>query len=210
MLLKKEREQVSAYGRKMIDNGLVKGTGGNLSIYNRGENLVAISPGGMDYYDIKPEDVVVVNLSREIVDSVNKPSSEIDMHLMIYEKRSEISSIVHTHSICTSSISCLRIGIPPVHYLIGFAGKDVRCAEYATYGTKELAVNACRAMEGRKAALLANHGLIAGAESLKQAFDIAEIVEYCAEIYIKIGSLGDPVLIDEKEMETIIEKFKTY
>jgi len=87
MLLKKEREQVSAYGRKMIDNGLVKGTGGNLSIYNRGENLVAISPGGMDYYDIKPEDVVVVNLSREIVDSVNKPSSEIDMHLMIYEKK---------------------------------------------------------------------------------------------------------------------------
>jgi L-fuculose-phosphate aldolase len=210
MLLKKERELVSEYGRKMIDNGLVKGTGGNLSILNRGENLVAISPGGMDYYDIKPEDVVVVNESGEIVDSVNKPSSEIDMHLMIYEKRSEISSIIHTHSICTSSISCLRIGIPPVHYLIGFAGKDVRCAEYATYGTKELAVNACRAMEDRKAALLANHGLVAGAESLKQAFDIAENVEYCAEIYIKIASLGDPVLIDEKEMENIIEKFKNY
>jgi len=210
MLLKKERELVSEYGRKMIDNGLVKGTGGNLSIYNRRENLVAISPGGMDYYDIKPEDVVVVNESGEIVDSVNKPSSEIDMHLMIYAKRSEISSIIHTHSICTSSISCLRIGIPPVHYLIGFAGKDVRCAEYATYGTKELAVNACSAMEDRKAALLPNHGLVAGAESLKQAFDIAEIVEYCAEIYIKIGALGDPVLIDEKEMENIIEKFKNY
>ncbi len=210
MLLKNERELVSEYGRKMIDNGLVKGTGGNLSIYNRRENLVAISPGGMDYYDIKPEDVVVVNESGKIVDSVNKPSSEIDMHLMIYEKRPEISSILHTHSICTSSISCLRIGIPPVHYLIGFAGTDVRCAEYATYGTKELAVNACRAMEDRKAVLLANHGLVAGAESLKQAFDIAEIVEYCAEIYIKIRSLGDPVLIDEKEMGNIIDKFKNY
>ncbi len=210
MILKNEREQIAAYGRKMIDNGLVKGTGGNLSIINRGEGLVAISPAGMDYFDIDPEDVVIVNLSRGIIDSGNKPSSEIDMHLMLYEKREDISSVIHTHSICTSSISCLRVGIPPVHYLIGFAGKDVRCAEYATYGTKELAVNVCRAMEGRKAALLANHGLVAGADTLKQAFDIAEIVEYCAEIYIKIRSIGDPVLIGEEEMKTVIEKFKNY
>jgi L-fuculose-phosphate aldolase len=210
MILKNEREQIVAYGRKMIDNGLVQGTGGNLSIFNRGEGLVAISPAGMDYFDINSEDVVIVNLSGEVVDSGNRPSSEIDMHLMLYEKREDISSVIHTHSICTSSISCLRVGIPPVHYLIGFAGKDVRCAEYATYGTKELAVNACMAMEGRKAALLANHGLIAGADILKQAFDIAEIVEYCAEIYIKIRSIGDPVLIDEEEMKTVIEKFKNY
>jgi L-fuculose-phosphate aldolase len=210
MILKKEREQIAAYGRKMIDNGLVQGTGGNLSIFNRGEGLVAISPAGMDYFDINSEDVVIVNLSGEVVDSGNRPSSEIDMHLMLYEKREDISSVIHTHSICTSSISCLRVGIPPVHYLIGFAGKDVRCAEYATYGTKELAVNACMAMVGRKAALLANHGLVAGADTLKQAFDIAEIVEYCAEIYIKIRSIGDPVLIDEEEMKTVIEKFKNY
>jgi L-fuculose-phosphate aldolase len=210
MILKNEREQIAAYGRKMIDNGLVKGTGGNLSIINRGEGLVAISPAGMDYFDIDPEDVVIVNLSGGIIDSGNKPSSEIDMHLMLYEKRDDISSVIHTHSICTSSISCLRIGIPPVHYLIGFAGKDVRCAEYATYGTKQLAVNACMAMEGRKAALLSNHGLVAGADTLKQAFDIAEIVEYCAEIYIKIRSIGDPVLIGEEEMKTVIEKFKNY
>ena len=210
MILKNEREQIAAYGRKMIDDGLVKGTGGNLSIFNRGEELVAISPAGMDYFDIYSEDVVIVNLSGEVVDSGNRPSSEIDMHLMLYEKREDISSVIHTHSICTSSISCLRVGIPPVHYLIGFAGKDVRCAEYATYGTKELAVNACMAMEGRKAALLANHGLVAGADTLKQAFDIAEIVEYCAEIYIKIRSIGDPVLIDEEEMKTVIEKFKNY
>ena len=210
MILKNEREQIVAYGRKMIDDGLVKGTGGNLSIFNRGEELVAISPAGMDYFDINSEDVVIVNLSGEVVDSGNRPSSEIDMHLMLYKKREDISSVIHTHSICTSSISCLRVGIPPVHYLIGFAGKDVRCAEYATYGTKELAVNACMAMEGRKAALLANHGLVAGADTLKQAFDIAEIVEYCAEIYIKIRSIGDPVLIDEEEMKTVIEKFKNY
>lgn len=210
MLLKNEREQVAEYGRKMIDSGLVKGTGGNLSIINRGESLVAISPGGMSYHDINPENVVVVNLSGEIIDSGNKPSSEIDMHLMLYEKRDDITSVIHTHSICTSTISCLRIGIPPVHYLIGFAGIDVKCAEYATYGTKELAVNACRAMEGRKAALLANHGLVAGADSLKQAFDIAEIVEYCAELYIKTRSIGDPVLIEEEEMKIVIDKFKNY
>ena len=210
MILKNEREQIAAYGRKMIDDGLVKGTGGNLSIFNRGEELVAISPAGMDYFDINSEDVVIVNLSGEVVDSGNRPSSEIDMHLMLYEKRDDINSVIHTHSICTSTISCLRIGIPPVHYLIGFAGKDVRCAEYATYGTMQLAVNACMAMEGRKAALLSNHGLVAGADTLKQAFGIAEIVEYCAEIYIKIRSIGDPVLIDEEEMKTVIEKLKNY
>lgn len=210
MLLINEREQIAEYGRKMIDSGLVKGTAGNLSIINRGEGLVAISPGGMSYHDIHPQDVVVVNFSGEVVDSKKRPSSEIDMHLLLYERREDIQSVIHTHSISTSAISCLRIGIPPVHYLIGFAGKDVRCSEYATYGTKELAVNACRAMEGRKAALLANHGLVAGADSLKQAFDIAEIVEYCAEIYLKIRSIGDPVLIDEEEMTTVIEKFKNY
>jgi len=210
MLLKNEREQVADYGRKMIDSGLVKGTGGNLSIINRAEGLVAISPGGMNYHDICPEDVVVVNISGEVVDSRNKPSSEIDMHLMLYEKREEMKAVVHTHSISTSTISCLRTGIPPVHYLIGFAGKDVRCADYATYGTRELAVNACKAMENRNAALLANHGLVAGSDSLKQAFDIAEIVEYCAEIYLRIRSFGEPVLIDEEEMETVIEKFKNY
>ena len=210
MRLKYERELISEFGRKMIDNNLVQGTGGNLSILNRQENLIAISPSGMDYYCIRPEDVVVVNMSGEIMDSGNKPSSKIDMHMMIYESRPDVGAVIHTHSVCAASISCLRTGIPPVHYLIGFAGKDVRCADYATFGTKALAVNVVRALKDRNAALLANHGLVAAAENLKQAFDIAEIVEYCAELYIKTRSLGDPVLIEDTEMETVIRELKNY
>lgn len=210
MLLMKEREIIADYGRKMIDHDLVKGTGGNISIYNRNENLIAISPGGMDYYCVAPEDVVVLNTDGEVIDSDKKPSSETIMHLMLYVSRSDISSIIHTHSVCASALSCLRTEIPPLHYLIGFAGKNVRCADYATYGTKELADNACRAMVDRNAALLANHGLIAGASTLNLAFTIAEMVEYCAELYLKIKPVGKPVLIEDAEMENVIKKFKDY
>jgi len=210
MLLRSERKQVVDFGRKMIAEALVKGTGGNLSICHRERNLVAISPGAMDYYTIQPEDVVVVDFDGNIVESVRKPSSEIDMHLGLYRNRPDISAVIHTHSVCAAALSCLRQGIPPVHYLVGFAGRNVRCAEYATYGTKALADNVLRAMADRNAALLANHGLIAAADSLAMAYTIAEMIEYCADIYLKIKSPEAPVIIDNAEMDRVIAKFRDY
>lgn len=210
MILLEERKEIVEYGKKLITSGLTKGTGGNLSIFNREEKLMAISPSGIDYFETTLEDVVVLDLDGNIIDGNRKPSSESDMHLIFYRKRSDIDAIIHTHTVFATTISCLNITLPPVHYMIALAGLDVRCAEYATYGTKELAENAFEAMEDRNAVLLANHGLLAGAKDLANAFNITEEIEYCAELYYRAKSIGEPVILPKDEMVTMIEKFKNY
>lgn len=210
MILLKERQEVVEYGKKLIESKLTKGTGGNLSIYNRKEGLMAISPSGIDYFEIKPEDVVVLDLDGNIADGDKKPSSELDMHRIFYRNREDIDAIIHTHTIFATTLSCLNISLPPVHYLVAFAGLNVRCAKYATFGTEELAKNALEAMEDRYAVLLANHGLLAGAKDLANAFNITEEIEYCAELYYRAKSIGEPVILPEEEMKLMLEKFKTY
>lgn len=210
MILREERELIVEYGKKLITSGLTKGTGGNLSIYNREKELMAISPSGIDYFQTRPEDVVVLNLKGEKIDGGKDPSSEYEMHKIFYEKRRDINAIIHTHTIYATTIACLNWDLPPVHYLIALAGPDVKCAKYATFGTRELAENAFQAMENRKAVLLANHGLLAGAEDLANAFNITEEIEYCAELYYRTKSIGEPVVLTDGEMEIMAEKFKTY
>lgn len=210
MILKEERELIVEYGKKLITSGLTKGTGGNLSIYNREKKLMAISPSGIDYFKTKPQDVVVLNLKGEKVDGDKVPSSEYEMHKIFYENRTDINAIVHTHTIYATTIACLNWDLPAVHYMIALAGPNVRCAEYATYGTKELAENAFKAMENRNAVLLANHGLLAGAKDLANAFNVTEEIEYCAELYYRTKSIGEPVILSNEEMSLMEEKFKTY
>ncbi|MCZ2258106.1 L-fuculose-phosphate aldolase [Sporosarcina sp. G11-34] len=210
MLLNKECNLIVQYGQKLIQNGLTTGTGGNLSILNREKNLVAISPSGMDYFDVTPEDVVIIDLEGNIVEGNRTPSSEMAMHLIYYNKRDDIEAVVHTHSTYATTISCLNWGLPAVHYLVAFAGEDVRCAKYATYGTPELAVNAFEAMHDRRAVLLANHGLLAGGMDINHAFNIAEEIEFCAELYYQTKSIGEPVLLDKEEMSLMQKKFETY
>lgn len=194
----------------MITSGLTKGTGGNISIYNRKENLMAISPSGLDYFETQPEDVVVLNLDGEIVEGRRKPSSELEMHSIFYRKRDDILAIVHTHSPFATTISALNWDLPAASYLVAYAGPNVRCAKYATFGTKELAEHAFEAMKDRKAVLLANHGLLAGAQDLANAFNIAEEIEFCAEIFYRAKCIGNPVILPEDEMNILVEKFKTY
>ncbi len=210
MLLGKEREQIVEYGKKLIETNLTKGTGGNLSIFNREKQLICISPSGIDYFKTRAEDVVVLDLDGNKVDGDRDPSSEYDMHRIFYKNRDDIDAIIHTHTMYATTISCLNWDLPPVHYMLALAGKDVRCAEYATYGTKELAENAFAAMEDRKAVLLANHGLLCGAKDIANAFNITEEVEYCAELYYRTKAIGQPVIIQSEEMDLMMEKFKTY
>jgi L-fuculose-phosphate aldolase len=174
MLLKREKEQIVEYGRKMISSGLTKGTGGNISIYSRDENLMAITPSRLDYYETQVEDIVVLNLKGDVVEGNRKPSSELDMHTIFYRNRNDIHAIVHTHSPFATTISALNWDLPPVSYLVANAGYNVRCAKYATFGTPELSENVYEAMQGRRAVLLANHGLVAGSHNLENAFNIAE------------------------------------
>lgn len=210
MLLEQERRLIADYGRKLITSGLTKGTGGNLSIYNRNSGLVVISPSGLDYFETAPGDVPAVNLDGRVVDGSRKPSSEMPFHLIFYRNRPEISAVVHTHSLHATALACLGLELPPLHYLVGFAGKNVRCAKYATFGTDGLAENALAAMQDRKAVLLANHGLIAGGADIREAFMIAETVEFCAEVYCRCRAMGQPLLLADEEMDVVIEKFKGY
>lgn len=210
MLMIDERTEIVEYGKRLVTSGLTKGTGGNLSIYNREKRLFCISPTGIDYFDIKPEDVVVMDLEGKIIEGDKKPSSEVEMHRIFYANREEIDAIIHTHTMYTTTLACLNWSLPPVHYMVALAGLDVRCAKYATYGTKELAENAFEAMRDRYAVLLANHGLLAGAKDLANAFNITEEIEYCAELYYRTKSIGEPIILPEEEMVLMLEKFKTY
>lgn len=210
VLLKGERELIVEYGKKLVTSNLTKGTGGNLSIFNREKQLMAISPSGIDYFNTKPEDVVVLDLNGNKVDGSKEPSSEYEMHRIFYVNRTDINAIIHTHTMYATTIACLNWNLPPVHYMVAQAGLDVRCAKYATYGTKELAENAFEAMTDRKAVLLANHGLLVGTKDIANAFNIAEEIEYCAELYYRTKCIGEPVILSEKEMILMLEKFKIY
>lgn len=210
MILEKQRIEIVEYGKKIINCGLTKGTGGNLSIFDRENGLIAISPSGIDYFDITVEDIVIMDLKGRVIEGNKKPSSEFELHKIFYERRTDIDAIIHTHTMYATTISCLNWDLPAVHYMIALAGRNVRCAEYATFGTRELAENAYIAMEDRRAVLLANHGLLAGAQTLANAFNITEEIEYCAELYYRTKAIGNPVILSDDEMTLMAEKFKSY
>lgn len=208
MLMLKEREEIIKYGREMLRNGLTRGTGGNLSIYNHDLGYMAISPSSIPYEEMLVEEVVIMDLQGNIIDGEKTPSSEHEMHAIVYRERKEFSAMIHMHSTFAATLSCLRQPLVAVDYLVAFGGgKDVPCAEYATYGSLELAHNSIKAMEGRKAVLLANHGLNACGSTLKEAYAIAEEIEFCAELYIRAKAVGEPVILDEKEMDIMVKKF---
>ncbi|MCZ8537237.1 L-fuculose-phosphate aldolase [Paenisporosarcina quisquiliarum] len=206
----KERNEIVEYCKMLITRGLTKGTGGNISIFDRESGHMIISPSGIDYDKMTADDVVVCDLQGNVVHGDKEPSSEFPMHAIFYQQRSDIDAMVHTHSMHATVLASLRWNLPAVSYLVAFAGKDVRCADYASFGTPELATNAFDAMQNRKAVLLANHGLLAGATNIATAFNIAEEVEFCCEVFLKAKTVGEPVILDDEEMAHMAEKFKTY
>ncbi|NDV22809.1 L-fuculose-phosphate aldolase [Desulfovibrio sp. JC022] len=210
MLLKQERELVVEYGKKLLESGLTTGTGGNLSIFNREQGLLAISPSGLDYRLSTPEDIVVMDLDGNIKDSERKPSSEYGFHTILYREREDVNAVVHTHSVYATTVACLNMELPAVHYLVGFAGKKVPLAPYATFGSLELAENVIKTIGNYNAVLLANHGLITVGRKIGNAFDAAEELELVARIYIQALSVGKPVIVPDDEMDKVIDKFSTY
>lgn len=211
MLLEDRRLEIIECGKRAIKQNLTKGTGGNFSICDRESGLMAITPSGIDYFEITPEQIVIIDVQTgKIVEGDAVPSSECDMHRIFYKYRTDIDAIIHTHTTFAATIACLREPLPAVHYLVAFAGVDVRCAEYATYGTVALAKNAFEAMKDRKAVLLANHGLLAGGASLAEAFAVTEEIEFCCELYYRTKCIGEPVLLPEDEMVRMVERFKNY
>ena len=212
MLLLNERELLVDYGKRLIRSNLTTGSGGNISIFNREKNLVAITASGLDYFEARAEDAIIVDLEGNIVEGKEglKASSEIGMHLIFYKNREDANAIVHTHSKFATVIACMGWNLQAVHYMIGLAGYDVKCAKYATYGTQDLAENALAAIGDRNAVLLANHGLIALGRDLTSAFSTAEHLEFVSEIYYLTKTLGEPNILSEDQMDEVMMKFNTY
>ena len=210
MLLLNEREKILKYCRKMLDTKLTTGSGGNISIFNRKENLVAISPGSMDYYEIFPEDIMIVDIDGNVVEGHNKPSSEMAFHLALYKARQDVNSVIHTHSIYATAMACLRMEIPPLHYLVGLIGDKVPVSTYATFGTDELAQSIIDCIGNYNACLLANHGAVSVSVDIEKCFIIAEHVELAAQLFLVSKNAGDPVLLSQSEMDKLNAKFKKY
>ncbi len=202
------RESLLNNFKKLAELGLNKGTSGNASI--RTDKGFLVTPSGMAIEQMSAASMVEVDMTGQAI-SAGKPSSEWRFHRDIYQARPEIQAIVHTHSMFATSLSCLRQNIPPFHYMIAVAGgKDIRCAEYALFGTQELSDAAIMALENRKACLLANHGMIALGKTLDQAVSIAVEVETLCEQYWRALQVGQPHILSDQEMADVFEQFKDY
>ena len=206
----KEKQQLIDFGNKLIDENYTLGTGGNLSLYIRKTETMLITPSGIPFHAIQLEDIVSMTVAGKILERNRKPSSEWRMHAIMYEKRQDLTAIIHAHTIYSTALAILRQPLPASHYMIAVAGKDVRCAEYASFGTEELADNAFQAMEDRKAVLLANHGVLTGGTSLADAFNVLEELEYCSKVHLIASSAGTPTIMSEQEMANMAKRFKTY
>jgi L-fuculose-phosphate aldolase len=203
-----QREVLITTARRLNPSGLNQGTSGNLS--HRVDDGFLVTPTGMEYEALRPEDIVLMRFDGNS-DGPRLPSSEWRFHRDILASRPEVNAVLHTHSLNSTSLSCLRRGIPSFHYMVAVAGgADIRCAPYATFGTEELSRHAVDALEGRKACLLSNHGLITVGVDLASAFKLAIEVETLAAMYLRVLQVGEPVLLDAAEMAVVLEKFRTY
>ncbi len=202
------RAELIATARRMAAAGLNKGTAGNLSVRERDGFL--ITPTGMDYETLTPSDIVFMRLDGSH-EGRRKPSSEWRFHRDLYAARPEAGAVLHAHSPFATSLACLRLEIPPFHYMIArFGGDTIRCAGYATFGTQELSDAALAALDGRSACLLANHGMLLFGRDLRHALDLGVELETLCEQYWRACQLGQPVLLGTDEMRTVLEKFAGY
>jgi L-fuculose-phosphate aldolase len=206
------REAVIATARNMNALGVNRGKSGNVSArWASGDfDGFLVTPSGLPYDETSAGDIVAVALDGAAV-GARAPSSEWRFHRDIYAARREVSAIVHTHAPFATTLACLDRGIPPFHYMVAVAGgDDIRCAPYATFGTQQLSDHAVAALSGRRACLLAHHGMIATGASLADALALAVEVEHLAEVYWRALQVGEPALLSDAEMAVVLEKFKTY
>ena len=202
------RTAIVATARAMNAAGINRGKSGNVSARTGAGFL--ITPTGIPYDATTADDIVAMTLDGEARGN-RAPSSEWRFHRDLYRARDEFNAIVHAHAPFATALACLHRGIPPFHYMVAVAGgPDIRCAPYATFGSPELAVLAVAAMAGRRACLLANHGMIAAGRDLAGALALAIEVEGLAEMYSRALQIGEPALLSGAEMEVVLGKFRTY
>ncbi|GAB3580139.1 class II aldolase/adducin family protein [Amycolatopsis endophytica] len=212
-MLADERAAVCEYARRLSSDGLVVGTSGNISA--RSGELIAVTPTGVDYGVLTPEDIPVVSLDGSLVEGQLRPTSEMPMHLAVYTKATDpdgapVTAVVHTHSVHATAVSTLVDEVPAVHYMLATIGPSARVAGYATYGTEELASSMLAALEGRRGCLLGNHGTITYGEGLAAAYSRAEQLEWLCHVWLLARSAGTPRVLPPWEIAHVVEKLRGY
>jgi len=202
-MFERERTEVAEACRRLADEGLVIGTAGNVSA-TAGDEAIAVSPTGAELAELIPEQVSVVDLEGTLVEGDLEPTSELGLHLGIYE-RYDAGAVIHTHAPMATALSCVLEGeLPCVHYGMLVLGGAVRVAPYETFGTPELAAAVLDALEGKSAALMANHGAIAHAPDMAAAVDRALLLEWACTVYWRAAAIGEPKTLDEAQRQAVV------
>ncbi|MEU1180335.1 class II aldolase/adducin family protein [Streptomyces sp. NPDC005820] len=197
-----ERTAVADACRRLGAEGLLIGTAGNVSV--RVDDRVAITATGAVLAALTPDQVTVVDLDGKLVEGTYEPTSELELHLGVY-RRYGTGAVVHTHAPQATAVSCVLDELPCIHYQLLALGGSVRVAPYATFGTPELAESVLTALEGRSAALMANHGSVTHAVTLDQAVEHALLLEWACGVYQRAASMGTPRFLDEQQQLAVIE-----
>ncbi len=192
----------------LVELGLNRGASGNASVRD-GDGML-ITPSALLVSQMTLESMVRMDLQGKVLQG-GKPSSEWRFHRDILVSRPEINAVIHTHSTFATTIACLRRDVPAVHYMIALAGGDtIRCTPYSVFGEQELSDHALEALQGRKACLLGNHGMIALGKDLDDALAVAVEVEFLCEIYWRTLQIGEPHILTSQQMHDVKQKFVEY
>jgi L-fuculose-phosphate aldolase len=197
-----ERMRVVAAARRLSDEGLVVGTAGNVS--TRVADAVAITPTGGVMGELTAEQVTIIDLDGRLVDGELAPTSELDLHLGVYD-RFDAGAVVHSHAPMATALSCVLDELPVVHYQMMLLGGPVRVAPYRTFGSAELAAVTLEALEGRTAALMANHGAIVYADDLDTAVERSLLLEWASTIYWRAAAIGTPRALGQDQRAAVVE-----
>ena len=208
-LMSKIKAEIIKYSKMLNSTKLSALRSGNISVKYKDGFL--ITPSGKKYSSLKNKDIVFVSLEGRYNKEKGIPSSEWQFHQDIYKNKKDAEAIVHAHSTNATAVSTHKRGIPAFHYMVAMAGgHDIKCAKYATFGTRDLSKNILKALKGRKACLISNHGQIAFETNLSKAFELAEEVENISLQYITRLKLGKPKILSLKEMKKVLSKAKNY
>jgi L-ribulose-5-phosphate 4-epimerase len=210
MLYEETRRAVCETARRMMRDGLVKLTSGNISSRIPDTDYLAITPSGMDYETMVPEDIAVVDLQGKVIDGARRPSTETPMHRLTYARRPDVGAVVHTHSIYASAFACLGVEMPVISTELAMVvGGTIRCAPYAKSGTEEMAEAAVSALGAEDLAVfLQNHGVLAVGRTLREAYNTAVALEEAAMIYYLARQMGTPIAIPAAERDRMFREFR--
>jgi L-fuculose-phosphate aldolase len=197
-------DELVRYARLISDSGLVVGTAGNISI--RLDDEIVITPSSIPYHEIDQEDLCTLDLAGQQMDGRRRPSTEVPLHTEIY-RTTDAAAVVHTHSPFATTVACVCDVLPPIHYSIHrFGGDTIPVAEYERFGSEALAEKVALVLRDRRGALLRNHGAITYGSSLPQAYDLALLLEWLAQIYWQAKQLGEPRLLTAEQIAEVAEE----